>query len=63
MRKRIMSASVWVIQGRVARVVQAPGQALRRAAPVLDLAQHQNARIRRQRTPVQTGLHGAARHR
>ncbi len=33
-------------QRRIARVVQAPGQALRHAEPALDLAQHQHARIR-----------------
>ena len=48
-------------QRRIARIVQAPGQAFRHAEPSFDLAQHQHARVRRQRATVETGLHRAAR--
>jgi len=50
-------------QRRIAWIVQAPGQALRHPEPALDLAQHQHARVRRQRTAVKTGLHRAASNR
>ena len=50
-------------QRRIAWIVQAPGQALRNAEPALDLAQHQYARVRRQRATVETGLHRTARNR
>ncbi len=43
----------------IARVRDAPCQPLRNAKPALDLAQHQHAGVRRQRTAVETGLHGA----
>ena len=50
-------------QRRLARIVQAPSKAHRHAEPLLDLAQHQHARVRRQRAAVETGFHGTARHR
>jgi hypothetical protein len=50
-------------QRRIARIIQALGQPFRHAEPTLDFAQHQHARVRRQRPAVKTGLNGPARHR
>ena len=63
MRKRTMSASAVGDEIGIARIVDAAGEPLGDAQPLLDLAQQQHAAVGRQQPAVELGHDGLAGNR